>query len=129
MGFPRQEYWSGLPFPSPGDFPDPGIKPTSLALAGGFFTTGPPGKHSYSNISFLFPFFIQLFKKLCYLNILKYKFIYFNWRLIILQYCIGFAIHQHEFATGAQNYSYSLFLAKKFIWKNSTSILSILILD
>ena len=37
MGFPRQEYWSGLPFPSPGDLPDPGIKPTSPALAGGFF--------------------------------------------------------------------------------------------
>ena len=33
-------------------------------------------------------------------NFFKYKFIYFNWRLIILQYCIGFAIHQHEFATG-----------------------------
>ena len=32
MGFPRQEYWSGLPFPSPGDLPDPGIKPTSPAL-------------------------------------------------------------------------------------------------
>ena len=34
-----------------------------------------------------------------YLFILKYKFIYFNWRLITLQYCIGFAIHQHESAT------------------------------
>ena len=42
MGFSRQEYWSGLPFPSPGDLPDPGIEPTSLAspaLAGRFFTT------------------------------------------------------------------------------------------
>ena len=38
MGFPRQEYWSGLPFPPPGDLPDPGIKPESPALAGGFFT-------------------------------------------------------------------------------------------
>ena len=41
-GLPRQEYWSGLPYPPPGDLPDPGIKPTSLtspALAGGFFTT------------------------------------------------------------------------------------------
>ena len=41
MGFSRQEYWSGLPFPSPGDLPHPGIEPTSLtspALAGGFFT-------------------------------------------------------------------------------------------
>ena len=40
--FSRQEYWSGLPFPSPGDLPDPGIKPMSLmspALAGRFFTT------------------------------------------------------------------------------------------
>ena len=40
--FPRQEYWSGLPYPSPGDLPDPGIEPKSLAspaLAGGFFTT------------------------------------------------------------------------------------------
>ena len=32
MGFPRQEYWSGLPFPSPGDLPDPGIEPMSSAL-------------------------------------------------------------------------------------------------
>ena len=42
MGFSRQEYWSGLPCPPPGDLPDPGIEPTSLtspALAGGFFTT------------------------------------------------------------------------------------------
>ena len=39
MGFSRQEDWSGLPCPSPGDLPDPAIKPTSLALAGGFFTT------------------------------------------------------------------------------------------
>ena len=41
MGFSRQEYWSGLPCPSPGDLPDPGIEPASLrspALAGGFFT-------------------------------------------------------------------------------------------
>ena len=35
----RQEYWSGLPFPSPGDLPNPGLEPTSPALAGGFFTT------------------------------------------------------------------------------------------
>ena len=50
MGFSRQEYWSGLPFPSPGDLPNPGIKPTSPALqgvsciAGGFFATEPPRK-------------------------------------------------------------------------------------
>ena len=44
VGFPFQEYWSLLPFPSPEDLPDPGIEPKSLALAGGFFTTEPPGK-------------------------------------------------------------------------------------
>ena len=47
MELSRQEYWSGLPFPSPGDFSDPGIEVMSLAspaLAGGFFTTGPPAK-------------------------------------------------------------------------------------
>ena len=42
MGFSRQEYWSGLPFPSPGDLPKQGIEPTSPALVGGFFTTEPP---------------------------------------------------------------------------------------
>ena len=44
MGFPRQEYLSGLPFPTPGDLPDPGIEPVSLAfseLAGRFPTTEP----------------------------------------------------------------------------------------
>ena len=42
MGFSRHEYWSGVPFPPPGDLPDPGVKPASLmslALEGGFFTT------------------------------------------------------------------------------------------
>ena len=47
MGFPRQEYWSGLPLSSPGDLPNPGIEPTSPALAGGFFTTEPPWKPIY----------------------------------------------------------------------------------
>ena len=44
MGFSREEYWSGLSCPSPGDLPHPGIEPTSLmssALAGGFFSLAP----------------------------------------------------------------------------------------
>ena len=47
MGLTRQGHWSGLPFPSPGHLLDPGIEPetpVSPALAGGFFTTAPPGK-------------------------------------------------------------------------------------
>ena len=49
IGFSRQEYWSGLPFPTPGHLPDPGIEPSSLVspvLAGGFFTTEPPRSDS-----------------------------------------------------------------------------------
>ena len=44
MGFPRQKYWSGLPFTFPKGLPDLGIEPASPALAGGFFTTEPPRK-------------------------------------------------------------------------------------
>ena len=43
MGFSRQEYWSGLPFPSPGDLPDPGIKPRSPALQAGALPSEPLG--------------------------------------------------------------------------------------
>ena len=44
LEFSRQEYWSGLPFPPPGDLSNPGMEPTSFALAGRFFTIKPPGK-------------------------------------------------------------------------------------
>ena len=44
MGFSRQEYWSGLPFPSPGDLPDPGIEPRSPALQADALPSKPPGK-------------------------------------------------------------------------------------
>ena len=56
MGFFRQEYWSALPFPSPGDLPDRGIESTSLvspALAGNIFTTEPPEKPESIFISHL----------------------------------------------------------------------------
>ena len=44
MGFPRQGYWRGLPFPCQGNLPDPGVKLISPSLIGRFFTTEPPGK-------------------------------------------------------------------------------------
>ena len=73
-GFPWQEYWSGLSFPSPGDLPNPEIKPMSPALAGGFFTTTePPGKPMPQNRyaintwvmteTFSFDWFASLFSK------------------------------------------------------------------
>ena len=69
MGFFRQEYWSGLPFPSPGDLPNPGIKPVFPALAGGFFTTEPPGKLYYPfNVHRIYsyvPSFISTISDMC----------------------------------------------------------------
>ena len=57
-GFSRQEYWSGLPFPSPGDLLDPGIQPMFPAFAGRFFTTEPLGKpHTVYQDSFLLKVF------------------------------------------------------------------------
>ena len=53
MGFPRQEYWNGLPFPSPEDLPDPEIELLSPALTGGFFTTESPGKPCLLSLSHL----------------------------------------------------------------------------
>ena len=64
MGFSRQEYWSGLPFPLPGDLPDPGTEPTSFVspvLEDGFFTTEqpgkPPGKAEWTKMGFFKDFF------------------------------------------------------------------------
>ena len=55
MGFSRQEYWSGLPFPSPGDLPDPGIGPRSTALQADALTSEPPGK---PGAKYIFPEFV-----------------------------------------------------------------------
>ena len=56
IGFPRQEYWSGLPFPSPGNLPDPGIKPVSSSLQEDFFTTEPLGKPTHSRLAIQYLF-------------------------------------------------------------------------
>ena len=50
IGFSRQEYWSGLPFPSPGDLPDPGIEPRSPALEADALTSEPSGKPLGTNM-------------------------------------------------------------------------------
>ena len=65
MEFSRQEYWSGLPFPSPGDFPEPVIEPASPALSGGFFTIEPSEKPSL-NISYYYYIFSVLAWPLAY---------------------------------------------------------------
>ena len=60
MGFSRQECWSGLPFPSPGDLPDPGIEPGSPALQADALQSEPPGKPFF----FFFFYSIRLIKKI-----------------------------------------------------------------
>ena len=54
MGFSRQEYWSGLPFPSPGNLPNPGIEPRSPALQADALTSEPPGKRSKMSYAYVF---------------------------------------------------------------------------
>ena len=69
MGFCRQEYWSGLPFPSPGDLPDLGIEPKSLERAGKCLTT----------------------ELLILVNNIFFSwFFFFNWSIVDLQFCISF---------------------------------------
>ena len=51
MGFSRQGYWRGLPFPSPGDLSDPGIEPRSLALQADCLPSDPPGKPVLSKVT------------------------------------------------------------------------------
>ena len=66
MGFSRQEYWSGLPFPSPGDLPNPGIEPGSPALQVDSLPSEPPGKPNLKEL-------MTIFKSLIQIDILKYK--------------------------------------------------------
>ena len=53
-GFPRQEYWDGLPFPSVGDLPNPGIEPGSLALQADSLLSEPPGKSTEKVLYFIY---------------------------------------------------------------------------
>ena len=95
MGFPRQEYWNGLPFSSPRDLPDPGILPMSPALAGGFFTTEPPGKTcmvSYRVLINIVPSTIQ--QDLAIYPFYTQQCVSAN--LIRQNYCIKLSFHQRN---------------------------------
>ena len=109
MEFSRQEYWSGLPCLPPGDLPNPGIKPRSPALQADSLPAKPPEKPKNTGVGSLSLLQGILtnpgieYRVSCIAGrffFFSFKFIYFNWRLITLQHCIGFAIHQHESATG-----------------------------
>ena len=76
MGFPRQEYWSGLQCLSPGALPNPGIEPTSPTLLADSLTTGPHGKSKQPIISLQNPAYSFSF--------------FFFWSIVDLQYCVSF---------------------------------------
>ena len=88
MGLCRQECWSGLPCPPPGEIPNPGTKPRSLLspeLGGGFFTTTPPGKpHSttYPLITVGITFFLKL-AMIQQLYLFRLSFLYINQKLLL----------------------------------------------
>ena len=104
MRFPRQEYRSGLPFSSLGDLPDPGIEAMSPALAGGFFTTEPPGtphkplqsilifsvySDSLAVYHFLFQFFLFLYLLPFFLTIPVFG---FHWYFCLIQQLSFFSV-------------------------------------
>jgi len=75
MGFPRQEYWSRLPFPLPEDLPYPGINLLSPALAGRFFTIQPPWKTIYTYKKLAGEEYISLFS--------FFPMSHFSWKLTL----------------------------------------------
>ena len=77
MGFSRQEYWSGLPFPSPGDLPNPGIEPRSPTLQADALTSEPPGKPNLLTVSL---FIVSLRDILCLMGSLYF------WELILFSH-------------------------------------------
>ena len=93
----KNECWSGLPSPSPGDLPDQGIESMSLTsptLVGGFFTTSDTSVNlSYFLIHFFLSFFFSFLNCILFLLIffkIFFSFIFISWRLITLQYCSSF---------------------------------------
>ena len=81
MEFSRQEYWSGLPFPSPGDIPEPGIEPRSPTFQADTLTSEPPGKPDNSK-----SILIKVWSKLDL----------FNFSLVIPEHCHSFFIFESE---------------------------------
>ena len=79
VGFSRQEYWSGLPFPSPGDLPDPEIEPRSPALQADALTSEPPGKLGKGQMGGLFSFILIALRK-------RNLFTFFLWYCLSLGY-------------------------------------------
>ena len=103
--------WTELPFPTPGDLPDPGIKPTSLALAGGFFTSEPPGKPQYLAYS-VYNFNVHIFH-------------FYKFYLVLLKICCQVFIFAY-FLESKSNFQFTISLntVNIFIFQFSSNSLS-----
>ena len=84
MGFSRQEYWSGLPFPSPGDLPDPGIEPGSPTLQADALTSEPPGKPDIMYIYIIYCIYIIKYV----IGVLTFSLSMIPWRFIHVVICV-----------------------------------------
>ena len=113
MGFPRQEYWSGLPFPSPGDLLDPGFGPWSPVLQADSLPSEPPGKPQAS---------FQLYRNLAAMVVMKTPHLPWPWHqashAVPGQWSrtVGVLIQAHSSKTVFHVYSFTL-LAGSFGWK------------
>ena len=87
MGFSRQEYWSGLPFPSPGDLPDPGTEPRFSALQADALTSEPPGKTTVKKAltSNIRPLTFARCYLGCFRTLLSFKAPAFNQKKVLLE--------------------------------------------
>ena len=119
----RQEYWSGLPFPTPGELPDPGTKPVSLAssaLASGFFTTEPLKKPKKKNSTILISKgeqWVVLKKGLPGISMSRYLYLEFCSTLILTRlrkYDSLFLLNENVFERQVWSYSYDM-----LIWEGS----------
>ena len=91
MGFPRQEHWSGLSFPSPGVIPYPETEPSRISLNKSHIRNERWRKTVENSVKYFINFFSNIVQYLWNNNfIFNFLSIYFNWRLITLQYCAGF---------------------------------------
>ena len=91
MGFSRQEYWSGLPYPPPGDLPDPEIEPVSLmspALAGRFFTTSISWEAGQRHTFYFFKKLTFEYMYDCFSNLQFYLLFYFPLFALIIFCCL-----------------------------------------
>ena len=115
MGFSRQEYWSGLPFPSPGDLPDPGIEPRSPALQADALTSEPRGKPFHSFMKAPYNYCISIYFSFYFCWYLLYVFRYLHVSRIHASKCYIFLL-DWPLSHYSMPFLFLQFLSKSLFW-------------